>query len=348
MPFDPDAAAKPGSGIFGLPEPEHAAVHIIPVPWDVTTSYRPGTRRGPSAVFRASQQVDLLDHQYGPVYEAGIAWEDPDPWLLDHAPRLRNLAEPLIAKGGAEPEDDDALAEIDAGCARMNDTVKARVAAALNAGRVPGLLGGDHSTALGSIAAVAEHHARHGGIGVLQIDAHMDLREAFEGFRYSHASVMWNALFRDGGIPALHKLVQVGIRDYGRAEADAARAASGRCEVHFDFDWHRALFRGETLAALCRRAVASLPQRVYISFDIDGLDPSLCPSTGTPVPGGLAFNTACQLIEEVRLSGRTIVGFDLNEVSPGPDDSDDADDSWDAIVGARILYKLCGAATAKT
>ena len=84
------------------------------------------------------------------------------------------------------------------------------------------------------------------------------------------------------------------------------------------------------------RIIESLPNWVYVSFDIDGLDPLLCPSTGTPVPGGLSFNEAAILLKRVVDSGVTIVGFDLNEVAPGPDG-----DEWDANVGARMLYKLC-------
>jgi agmatinase len=86
------------------------------------------------------------------------------------------------------------------------------------------------------------------------------------------------------------------------------------------------------------RAVADLPPRVWVSFDIDGLDPALCPNTGTPVPGGLSFAEAVGLLRLLTASGRKVVGFDLSEVAPGPDGRS----RWDANVGARVLYKLIG------
>ena len=122
-----------------------------------------------------------------------------------------------------------------------------------------------------------------------------DLRDAFEGFAWSHASIMHNVLER---ITQVAKLVQVGIRDFGKGEWDYARGqTSGRVVTHFDLEWSRKLDANERFAELCRGAVEELPRQVYVSFDIDALDPSLCPHTGTPVPGGLSFNRACVLLE---------------------------------------------------
>jgi agmatinase len=110
-------------------------------------------------------------------------------------------------------------------------------------------------------------------------------------------------------------------------------AEPGRIVTHFDRELKHAVYRGTPTAGLHDRIVRQLPRKVYISFDIDGLDPGLCPSTGTPVPGGLAFEEALHLIETVVRSGRKIIGLDLNEVSPGSDE-------WDANVGARLLYRM--------
>jgi agmatinase len=148
---------------------------------------------------------------------------------------------------------------------------------------------------------------------------------------------MWNVLDK---IPGVTRLVQVGIRDYGEGERGVMQSSRGRVVTHFDYEWFLRLSRGERLEALCKEAIDALPKHVYVSFDIDGLDPSLCPHTGTPVAGGLSFHAASLLLWTLRESGRTVVGFDLNEVSPDPDDTTD----WDANVGARMLYKLCGAA----
>jgi agmatinase len=197
----------------------------------------------------------------------------------------------------------------------------------LKEGKFVGVVGGDHSTPLGFIDALATLHS---DFGILQIDAHCDLREAYEGFEFSHASIMWNAL----KIPQISKLVQVGIRDYAQCEVDLIASSGGRVKTFFDHELKEAQYDGKTWRSLCKDIVAALPPKVYLSFDIDGLDPKLCPHTGTPVPGGLEFHQAVTLIHEVIISGRSLIGFDLNEVTPG-------DDEWDANVGARLLFKLC-------
>ncbi len=341
MGFDPDAAARPGSGVFGLPHTRaEAGIVLIPVPFDATTSYGNGTARGPKAIRAASAQVDLYDRRFGRIYERGIFMEDPDPRLADLSARARRVAAPLIEKGGAEAGDAKAVGEVDAACEAMNAIVHERTARVLAEGKTPGLVGGDHSTPLGAIGACVE---KHGPIGILHIDAHMDLREAFEGFRYSHASIMRNVLERHAPPRGVTRLVQVGIRDFGESEMDYAIEQGSRVVVHYDEVWAEELMSaaGTGFRALGARAVAALPERVYVSFDIDALDPSLCPHTGTPVPGGLSFHQAAMVLGALRDSGRRVVGFDLVEVCPG---GGSEGDEWDANVGARVLYKLCGLA----
>lgn len=334
--FDPDGAAQPGSGVFGLPfGREQASIVLIPVPFDATTSYGGGTSAGPEAIHTASAQVDLLDHQFGRVFEAGIFMEEAPEWIGALSASARAAALPIIEKGGAEAGDEARVREVDAACERVRAHVLDRASAALREGRTPGVVGGDHSTPLGAIQACASLGG--GPLGVLQIDAHMDLRDAYEGFAFSHASIMHNML---ASTPGVERLVQVGIRDYGAGELASARGHGGRVVTHFDLDLQRAVLDGRRWSELCVQMVSSLPERVYVSFDIDGLDPSLCPGTGTPVPGGLSFVQACVLLETLARSGRRVVGFDLNEVCPAPG----RDDEWDANVGARVLYKLCGTA----
>ncbi len=336
--FDPSAAAQPGSGIFGLPfTKKDARVVLIPVPFDATTSYSRGTMFGPTAIFNASMQVDLYDRRLGRIYERGI-------FMLDEVVRIRELCEEaaklgedIIANGGAEEgneEDEKDLKEIARCCEEVNRYVKAEAAKVLRDGKIPGIVGGEHSVPFGAIEASTE---KHGDIGILHIDAHMDLRPAFEGFQWSHASIMHNVLTR---IPGVKKLVQVGIRDFGENELDFAKSQGDRVVVHFDDVNAERLMNGETWPALCKEFIAALPQKVYVSFDIDGLDPSLCPHTGTPVPGGLSFHQASMLLEALKNSGKTVVGFDLVEVGPSTVEGDE----WDANVGARILYKMCGIA----
>jgi len=330
--FDPNAAASADSGIFGLPEdPAAARLVYLPVPWEVTTSYRGGTAAGPAAILEASRQVDLFDHEVERPYEAGLYLQPADPRIAEWNAAARPLAEEVIAVGGQIGEDArlaSLLARVNERSVELNRVVREMTEAVLGQGRIPVIVGGDHSTPFGAIEAAAD---RQPGLGVLQIDAHMDLRHAYEGFVWSHASVMRNVLER---LPGVARLVQVGIRDYCQEEAEFAAAEGERVEVFYDADLARRQFAGEPWGAIVPGIVGALPRDVWISFDIDGLDPRFCPHTGTPVPGGLDFNQAVFLVAELVRRGRRIVGFDLNEVAPGPEGE------WDANVGARLLYKL--------
>jgi len=334
VPFDPSAAALPGSGVFGLPHREdEAALVLLPVPFEATTSYRGGTARGPEAILSASRQVDLFDVETGRPYEKGIAML-PLPEEVARLDRLaRASAEKVIAAGGTDGSQELARAarEVDEACERVNAFVEERVAGLVRAGKRAGVVGGDHSVALGSLSA---HARRHPGMGVLQVDAHPDLRVAYQGFTYSHASVLYNAARR---LPEISRIVQVGVRDLSEEEQIFARDSGGRILQHHDAALAGARLEGESWASQVARILEPLPEDVYITFDIDGLDPALCPHTGTPVPGGLSFQEATFLIGAVVRSGRRIVGFDLVEVAPGP-----AGGEWDGNVGARLLYKLAG------
>jgi agmatinase len=328
--FDPNAAAPADSGVFGLPHsPDDAGVVLIPVPFEATTSYGGGTSDGPRAILEASRQVDLYDVETGRPYEKGIAMLAEPAQVRRWNARARKLAAPIIAKGGA-PKGSRALAEIDKLCEQMNGWVYDTTRALLERGKRVGVVGGDHSVPFGAIRAYAE---RYPGLGVLHLDAHADLRDAYEGFAWSHASIMFNVMER---IPQVGKLVQVAIRDLGEAEA-AYIEKNRRVTTFFDADLASGRFAGESWNAQVARIVERLPAQVYLSFDIDGLDPVLCPHTGTPVPGGLSFPQACALVAGVAKSGREIVGLDLNEVAPDPDGGE-----WDGNVGARLLYKMIG------
>ncbi len=236
-----------------------------------------------------------------------------------------------LEAGGATTDDYviRKIRRVNDGCAAMNAAVEEQASRWLAEGKLVGLVGGDHSTPYGVIRAIAE---RHEGAGILHIDAHCDLRERYEGFEFSHASIMHNVL-RD--FPQVARIVEVGVRDF--CDAEYRRAQSDpRIEMFDDRRLAEAAFEGISWAEQCRRIVECLPREVYVSFDIDGLSPDCCPHTGTPVPGGLTFREACFLLESVVRSGRRIVGFDLVEVVPK------YEERMDEIVGARMLYKLCG------
>ena len=331
--FDPSAPAPPDSGLFGLEStPEESGVQVLGVPFDATTSYRKGAAGGPAAILRASHQVDLYDLVTGKPYEVGL-------WMPPEDPRVRRWnadatvsADKVIARGGGHPGDPhvERVNEIQE---ELNLWVRQRTEEALDAGELAALVGGDHSTPLGAIEAHAE---RYPGMGILHIDAHADLRVAYEGFTYSHASILHNVLERtDTG-----SIVQIGLRDLCEEEHRVIQDTP-RLHALFDHEWAEARADGKSSQDVVRRALGPLPDDVYITFDVDGLDPSLCPNTGTPVPGGLSWHDAMLVLRELVSSGRRIVGFDLNEVAPASQEPD-APDSWDAIVGARLLYRLIG------
>jgi agmatinase len=189
----------------------------------------------------------------------------------------------------------------------------------IKAGKIVGVIGGDHSTPFGLIQAVNDR----GEFSILQIDAHADLRMAYEGFTWSHASIMRNVIEQ---LPQATRLVQVGVRDYCEEEYDYTFQMR-RVVTYFDNE-----SGDRPWDAQCDEIVECLPPRVYVSFDVDGLEPSLCPHTGTPVPGGLTFNNTLKLLDKLSRK-RKIIGFDVCETGNDP---------WDANVAARILYKLIG------
>ncbi|WP_291906241.1 agmatinase family protein [Chitinophaga sp. CB10] len=333
--FDPNSVGLLSNNIFGLPfQEDDARLVLLPVPWEVTVSYSNGTARGPEHIFRASLQVDLYDADVKDGWKEGFYMREPDKHLLLRSDYLRKEAElylKFLMEGGDIEENEflkKTLVDVNNGTKAMNEWVYNQTRDLLAKGKLVGLVGGDHSTPLGFFKAIGEHK---GDFGILQIDAHCDLRDSYEGFQYSHASIMFNALKE---VPQLQKLVQVGIRDYCEEEVDYIRNSNGRVVTFFDKDIKERQFEGETWKSICDSIVEQLPQQVYISFDIDGLDPKLCPHTGTPVSGGFETEQVYYLFKRILASGRQLIGFDLNEVAASHDE-------WDANVGARVLFKLC-------
>jgi agmatinase len=333
--FDPNAAGLVENNIYGLPfTPEEADIVLVPVPWEVTTSYGEGTSEGPALIREASYQVDLFHQEFPELWKRGIAMVDIPEAMRAQSKSLKQKAARIIemCSGGEDifhhSEAMAILNEINEACNLMNEWTEKETMKWLKAGKKTALVGGDHSTPFGFIRALTKHHGR---FGILHIDAHMDLRIAYEGFTFSHASIMYNVM----QMPEIESLVQVGIRDYCRQENDIAHTSAGRISVFTDSTLRRAHFEGTTWKMQCDKILERLPSKVYISFDIDGLEPTLCPGTGTPVPGGLRYEEATYLLSAIKASGREVIGFDLVEVASGGTD-------WDGNVGARLLFHLCG------
>jgi agmatinase len=279
-------------------------------------------------------QVDLFDVDNPEGWKQGIFLRDADKNIMMKSDYLRKEAELYINYITEEEKLCDnkfmqkVLREINEGSEFLNNWVYEQTKELLNQGKLVGILGGDHSSPFGFYKAIAE---KYGEYGILQIDAHCDLRESYEGLNYSHASIMYNALKE---IPQIIKLVQAGARDYSHCEMEYIDKSEERVITYFDKNIKERLYEGETWKNIVEELITHLPQKVYISFDIDGLDPKLCPNTGTPVAGGFDVQQVYYLFRKILESGRQLIGFDLNEVGISPNE-------WDENVGARVLFKLC-------
>ena len=333
--FDPNSAGNPNNNIFGLPFSEQdARLVILPVPWEVTVSFGSGTARSAEQIMSASLQVDLFDPAYPESWKEGFFMKESDKKILLKSDYLRKEAElyiDYISKGDIVENNQfmcRTLKEVNEGSHFLNDWVYNQSKAVLDHGKLLGLLGGDHSTPLGYMKAIGE---KYGSFGIIQIDAHCDLRDSYEGFVYSHASIMYNALKE---IPQLQKLVQLGIRDYSLGEHQFIKDNGDRVRTYFDQEIRVRQYEGESFKQIVEEVIQQLPDQVYISFDIDGLDPKLCPNTGTPVQVGFETEQVFYLFDKMAKAGKKIIGFDLSEVST-------SENAWDANVGARVLFKLC-------
>ncbi len=330
--FNPNGVGLRNGNFIGLPfDVETTNVVLLPVPWDVTASYGEGTALAPETIRQASTQLDLFDPDVEDAWQLGIYMAPSDKALLD----MRNSMRPQAAEymrfleeGGAVENNSQmklVVDETNRACEKMNSYVYNETRQMIENDKLVGLVGGDHSVPLGFLKALSE---KYDEFGILQIDAHHDLRKAYEGFTWSHASVFYNAL----QIEQMEKLVQIGIRDYCHEEEQRAKEEEDRILVFYDQKIKENRFTGMNWNQQCERFIVDLPDNVYVSFDIDGLNPSLCPNTGTPVPGGLEFAEVLFLLKKLAQSGRRIIGFDVCETG---------NNEWDANVAARIIYKLC-------
>lgn len=327
--FDPNGYAIKNGNFIGLPyNAETAKIILLPVPWEATVSYTAGTALGPLNILEASYQLDLVDWKFGNAWETPIYMAPIDPSIKILSDATRALAAQHIDNlEQAKTIDPSLIEQVNKNSEQLNTWVYEQTKALLKKGKKIGLVGGEHSVPLGYLKALAEEE---GDFGILQIDAHFDLRVAYEDFTYSHASIFYNALEQ---IPQIRQLTQVGIRDACQDEFDYVHDHSNRITLYgMSYIREQVYAQLQSYHEICQQIVDSLPQKVYISFDIDGLDPKLCPNTGTPVPEGLEFMEAVHLLHQIINSGRTIIGFDLCEVGSASE--------WDGNVGARILYKL--------
>lgn len=331
--FNPNSISVSNGNYFALPYSlEDSKIVLLSVAWDVTSSYKVGSAKAPDSIMDASEQVDLYDIDYGNIYEQGIGTIAFNDEILELSQEIRPNAEKVIAflADGGDVNSvliSKSIKKVNDACCVVNEYVYNTVSEYLSQGKIVGLVGGDHSTPYGLIKALSNHYE---SFGVLHIDAHADLRDSYEGFIYSHASIMHNVMT---DFSHVSNLVQVGIRDFCEDEFNVINS-NPKIDTFFDERLSERQFNGETWSSIVDEIVSKLPQNVYVSFDIDGLQSSYCPNTGTPVPGGLTYWQAIYIINRVAKSGKKIIGFDLNEV--GYSEYSD----WDSNVAARLIYKL--------
>lgn len=327
--FNPNGVGVENGNFIGLPfDEETADIVIYTVPWDVTVSYGAGTSRGPQNVLDASYQLDLYLEDCPDLWKKGIYFFPPSQKMLSSNDGLRKISASYIQfleRGEISDEENNILEKINENCMALHQKVELETLDLLQKGKKVALLGGEHSVPLGFIKALAQ---MHDAFGILQFDAHCDLRKAYEGFTYSHASIFYNVLHE---VPQVKQLTQIGIRDFCEAEAAFAKQDQ-RISLFTDQMIRNALFAGKNFKEIGQNIIDTLPQKVYISFDIDGLSPDLCPNTGTPVPGGFSFNEIVFICQLLQKSGKEIIGFDLCEVA--------GNGTWDGNVAARVLYRL--------
>jgi len=267
---------------FPPSDPAKASFHIVPAPWEASVSYGAGTRNGPAAILRASTQLE--DYIDGSV--PGDAGIHTAPFVTCHT----------------DPE-------------TTLERVREPIGKALDLGKIPFLLGGEHAVTLGPILEI---NSREIEFGVVQFDAHADLRDSYQDNKYSHACIMRRIFDLD--IP----IFQIGVRSLSALEADFREKNK---IPYLDADMINRDGFPKTLLP------DEFPAKVYITFDIDGLDPALVPSTGTPEPGGLNWYQAIEGLEKA-MQGRQVVGADVVELAPRP--LDHASD----FIAAKLVYKI--------
>lgn len=317
---------------------EEADLILIPVPWEATASYGSGASRGPDLVRKASFQLDFFNPTVKDTYNHRIHFEEADPLIVS----LNEKAE-VWAKGIQKNWKEDkvlnakkkALSEkVNQASQRLLDWIYEKSSRIFQKGKVPVLVGGEHSVSEGLIRLIGER--LKGKYGVLHLDAHADLRGSYQGFKYSHASVMHNVLNLDH---APRKLVQVGVRDLCKEEYQKIKNDS-RVDCYFDEDTSSRLFSGEHWAEICRQIISQLPSEIYVSLDVDVLSWNYAPGTGTPVPGGLSFNQVVYLLSEIKRQKKQLIAFDVVETADGGKNKIFSE--WNGNVSARLIYYLAG------
>ena len=273
---------------LGLDESEEGPwdLVVLPIPYEMTTSWGEGTENGPDSCIVASSQVELYDPLLPEELPCGLRIHTANPWSSEAGTLMEQL-----------------------------DSIKDYAVEWLDGEQFPLFLGGEHGILPPLMQAATGHPSLDGDLSLMtliQVDAHADLRDQLGGERFSHGTAVRRS--RDAGVG---KVVQIGTRALSREEAEFSQTDE-RVET-----WYAREFMGVCdgqagWAALMDR-IAQIEGPVWLTFDVDGLDGSLVPDTGTPVPGGLSHWAAVEIIEGLFASGAEVIGADVNEIVPGED-----------------------------
>lgn len=325
--YDPNGIGAYNGNFLGLPKVKNPKITFLGVPFGVTVSYGAGTEGGPANVLEASYQLDVCIPHIKKPWTNNVSWKMINCGNNDDIKKSRDAAKRVIEKleHSEKPSIQD-IETVNTASKTMLVNLEAEVANVLQNKSFPVIIGGEHAISLAAFKAIGKHNPKD--FGILQIDAHMDLRDAYEGFKYSHASVMYNAL----KIPNLIQLTQVGIRDWCPAEQQIAEEEN-RISVFYDNDIQTQKMEGHSFQSIVKSIINTLPDRVWISLDIDGLEPQYCQNTGTPVAGGLTFNEAIYLCKAIRLAGKQVLGLGILEVAGQPHE-------YEGSVAARLAYTI--------
>ncbi len=316
------------STIFGLPHTEeNTELIIIPVPWDLTCSFRRGTAKAYEKIYEFSFQIDLYNAETPDKWQKGIFLAKPNETIVKLNEELKPKVDLLREKLYKNIQAPELSREINTANEKAFAELQEQIRKYVQKNKKIALLGGEHSITYNAVKVLAESHKE---FSIVQIDAHADLRNSYETLKYSHASVMNNIL----SIPEVKKIVNLGVRDYSHEEAERIKNDVRLYAPDFKAIRYE-LLAGESWKNVVEKFLQNIPtEDVYITFDIDGLDVPYCSGTGTPVPNGLTFAEALFFLREIA-KHKNIIGFDLCEVAA----SDGNDLNY--IIATHLLYKLC-------
>ncbi len=310
--FNPEEVSRRGL-LFGLPYSiEKASLIVVGVPWEVTVTYKSGTSETPEHVLLASNQIDLFHPELGTPWKAGIAWDNSLFFLKKHSQNYSPIARQyfeVLERTGANPNKSSELQNVaknlDVASNMMISKVEEVIQKHLTNSKIIGLVGGEHTISLGAVRAFASQKP----VSILHFDAHADMRPTYAGMEFTHASVMHHISNLDN----VNSITSVGIRNMSPAEFEIMSNQNNSFLFTSNKIWEQ-IFKGEPWDKIADEIISTIESDfVYITFDIDVLEPSLCPSTGTPVPGGLTYAQSVYLIKKLVQQGKRIVGFDIVE-----------------------------------